>query len=662
MCGITGILQLPRASRSADLAAIGRMTARLRHRGPDADGSWCDRDAGIALGHRRLAIVDLTDAGRQPMLSKSGRFVISFNGEIYNHLSLRQELQGYGHSFAGSSDTEVLLAMIERWGLETALNRSNGMFAIGLWDRQSRILHLARDRMGKKPLYVARTRDAVAFASELKAIAAFPDFVPEINPRAVAEFLAQGWLPDEHCIWRNVFKLPPGSILSFSAGDLLVLRDAAELRARTYSWWSLVDVAMNGRKTPAPADDRQLVSHLDDLLHQAVGARMVADVPIGLFLSGGIDSSTIVALMQSQSTRPVRTFTIGFGEPTFDEAAHAAAVAHHLGTDHTELRLTPADARAVIPELPCVWDEPFADESQIPTLLLSRLAREDVTVVLSGDGGDECFGGYSRHLLTARLASFLNSNGPLRRTAALGVGLLARGLREDIADALPLPNHLRRMIQGDRIYRLAQLFRGNDADEMYRQSMRLSELKLGPEQTVSDSGKVPPFNDLLSDFIVRDMIGYLPGDILVKLDRASMATGLEARCPILDHRVVEFSWRLPNTAKVRQGQGKWILRQVLSRYLPRHLIDRPKQGFDVPIGAWLKGPLRSWAADLLSEPRLRCQGLLDARAAQSCWLDHLSGRRDHSRPLWAILMLQSWLDTMVEPRTSGPADILEPAQ
>jgi asparagine synthase (glutamine-hydrolysing) len=366
--------------------------------------------------------------------------------------------------------------------------------------------------------------------------------------------------------------------------------------------------------------------------------------------------------MQSQSTRPVRTFTIGFGEPTFDEAASAAGVARYLGTDHTELRLTPADARAVIPELPCVWDEPFADESQIPTLLLSRLARRDVTVVLSGDGGDECFGGYSRHLLSARLAFLLNSNGPLRRMAAAGMWLLARGLREDIAGALPVPSHLRRMIQGGRINRLAQLFSGNDADEMYRQTMRPSELQLTPEQTITDSGKVPPLNDLLSDFIVRDMIGYLPGDILVKLDRASMATSLEARCPILDHRVVEFAWRLPNAAKVRHGQGKWILRQVLNRYLPHHLIDRPKQGFDVPIGAWLRGPLREWAADLLSEPRLRRQTFLDARRVQSCWLDHLNGRRDHSRTLWAVLMLQSWLDTMVERRTSGSADILEPVQ
>lgn len=662
MCGITGILQTPYASRSADLAAIGQMTARLRHRGPDGDGCWSDGDAGVALGHRRLAIIDLTDAGRQPMFSHSGRLVITFNGEIYNYRSLRQELERQGQQFVGNSDTEVLLAMIERWGLETALRRSNGMFAVGLWDRRTRILHLARDRMGKKPLYVARTRNAAIFASELKAIAAFPDFRPEINSRAVAEFLERGWLTDEHCIWRDVFKVPPGSILSFGTADLMALQDGAALRARAHHYWSLADIAGNGRATPASAGDPQLVSHLDCLLRQAVGQRMAADVPLGLFLSGGIDSSTVAALMQSQSTRPVRTFTIGFDESTFDEAANAAAVARHLGTDHTELRLTPAEAREVIPMLPQTWDEPFADESQIPTLLLSRLARRDVTVVLSGDGGDECFAGYFKHLLTARLAPLLNSNRRLRKIAAASVALLGRGLRDSVADALPLPDRLRRRIQGDRINRLAYLLGSDDVDQMYRRTIQLSELQLTPEPTVAGSGTVPPLNDVLSDFIIRDMLEYLPGDILVKLDRASMATSLEARCPILDHRVVEFSWTLPNTAKVRHGQGKWILRQVLGRYLPRHLFDRPKQGFDVPIAAWLRGPLRSWAADLLSEPPLRHQHLLDAARVQQCWLEHLNGRRDHSRTLWAILMLQSWLETTVGYGTSRMADISEPAQ
>lgn len=662
MCGITGILQTPHASRSADLAAIGPMTARLRHRGPDADGFWSDRDAGVAFGHRRLSIIDLSDAGRQPMLSSDGRFVITFNGEIYNYKPLRQELECAGKRFIGNSDTEVLLGLIEKWGLEKALQRCNGMFAIGLWDRRNRTLHLARDRMGKKPLYVARTSNAVVFASELKAIAAFPDFHQEIDPGAVAEFLTRGWLPEDQCIWRGVFKIPPGGALSIRAEDLSVCRDAAALQERARSWWSLADVAHTGRAALATADDQQLVSQACDLLKAAVADRMVADVPVGLFLSGGIDSSTVVALMQAQSARPVRTFTIGFGERAFDETANAAAVAQHLGTSHTELRLTSADARAVIPELPTIWDEPFADESQIPTLLLSRLARQDVTVALSGDGGDECFGGYSRHVLSTRLAPLLNSNRSIRTMAAGGVALLGRGMRESVVETLRLPGWLQRMTHGDRINRLADLIGSNDVGEMYRRSTRLSELQLTRTQAGSEPDSIPPLNDLLSDFIVRDMLGYLPSDILVKLDRASMATSLEARCPLLDHRVVEFSWALPNSAKVRHGQGKWLLRQVLGRYLPRHLFERPKQGFDVPIGSWLKGPLRSWASDLLSESRLRNQHLLDVSRVQECWLQHLSGRRDFSRPLWAVLMLQSWLDSAVTSGPSRTAGVMEPAQ
>lgn len=658
MCGIAGILQSSHASRRADLAAISQMTASLRHRGPDGDGSWLDRDAGIALGHRRLAIVDLSDAGRQPMVSESGRFVITFNGEIYNHVHLRRELEREGQHFRGNSDTEVLLAMVERRGLESALRQSDGMFAIGLWDSRTRTLHLARDRMGKKPLYVAQTSGAAVFASELKAITAFPGFSAELELESVSQFLGRGWLPDDHCIWRGVFKVPPGTILSFRADDLA---SPATLRTKARPYWSLIEKAMSGRAN-SRVDDHELVDELDDLLRQAVGQRMVADVPVGLFLSGGIDSSTVVALMQSQLSQPVRTFTIGFQESGYDEAASAAAVAHHLGTDHTEFRLTPTEARAVIPELSRIWDEPFADESQIPTLLLSRLARRDVTVVLSGDGGDECFGGYSRHILTRRLGPLLNSNGALRRATATGIAFLARGLRENSVAAASIPGQLRRAIQGDRINRLADIIRGDQVDEIYWRAMRLSELQLAPVHVPSDPGMLPPLHDLLSDFILRDMVGYLPGDILVKLDRASMATSLEARCPILDHRIVEFSWTLPNTAKVRHGKGKWILRQVLDRYLPRHLFDRPKQGFDVPIGAWLKGPLRAWASDLLSRQRLRTQGLLNAALVESCWLEHLAGHRDHSRMLWAVLMLQSWLETSAVPGVFPAAESLQPAE
>ncbi|MET0722041.1 MAG: asparagine synthase (glutamine-hydrolyzing), partial [Tardiphaga sp.] len=586
----------------------------------------------------------------------------TFNGEIYNFRTLRQEIERQGHIFAGHSDTEVLLAMIEKYGLEATLRRCNGMFAIALWDRRNRILHLARDRMGKKPLYVARTPGAVVFASELKAIAAFPDFRPEIDRQAVAAFLNRGWLSEEHCIWRGVFKLPPGSILSLAARELPNLQDAASLRSQAYAWWSLVDCAMQGRNTPARGNDHELVAQTSELLHSAVADRMVADVPVGLFLSGGIDSSTVVALMQAQSSRPVRTYTIGFGERRFDEAANAAAIARHLGTDHTELRITPVEARAVIPELPAVWDEPFADESQIPTLLLSRLARQDVTVALSGDGGDECFAGYSRHLLVARLAPVLLSNRSLRNVAAAGAAALGRGLRGDMTEAAFLPDSLRRMIKGDRLQRLAHLLGGYDIDAMYQRSTEVSGLQLGVDQITAPPATIPSLNDPLSDFILRDMREYLPSDILVKLDRASMAASLEARCPILDHRVVEFSLSLPNSVRVRQGQGKWILRQVLGRYLPSRLFERPKQGFDVPVGVWLKGPLRSWAEDLLSESRLREQSLLNAAQVQTCWLEHLSGRRDHTRSLWTALMLQSWIDTTAGNRAPSVPDVLESAQ
>lgn len=661
MCGIAGILLFPGASGSARLSAIERMTGSLRHRGPDGEGFWSDQSAGIALGHRRLAIVDLTAAGRQPMLSRSGRFVITYNGEIYNFPALRRDLQALGHSFQGGSDTEVLLAGFEQWGIEATLRRTSGMFAFGLWDRGTRALHLVRDRMGKKPLYVARTLNGIVFASELKAIGAVPDFRPEVDPKAVAALVAYGWVPHEHCIWRNVFKLPPAGILSLGAEALAASPDAEALRAKARTWWSLSEVAENGRSDLCTAGDGEMAAELDRLLRQAVRERMVADVPIGAFLSGGIDSSTVVALMQAQSSRPVRTFTIAFGEAAYDESVNAAGVARHLGTDHTELRLTPADAREVIPEMPRVWDEPFADESQIPTLLVSRLARRHVTVALSGDGGDECFAGYARHFVAARLDPLFGSRLVLRRLAAAAMALLARGSRQNLVAALPLPNGVRRALQGDRLGRLAHLVAATSAREMYERMTRLSELPLtlSPEGAGPDA--TPPFDDLVSSLIFRDMAGYLPDDILVKLDRASMATSLEARCPLLDHRVIEFAWRLPTTAKVRHGQGKWILREVLARYVPPRLFERPKQGFDVPVGGWLRGPLKAWAADLLAEPRLRSQGLLDAQAVQACWQEHASGRRDRSRVLWAILMLQAWLDAHGAPAARPATEILEPA-
>lgn len=646
MCGIAGILSNPNSWNAGDPCAIVRMTDSMRHRGPDGEGFWTDRDACITLGHRRLAIIDLTDAGHQPMQSSSGRFVITFNGEIYNFLALRRQLANLGHHFRGTSDTEVLLAAVECWGLESALQRSKGMFAFGLWDRKTRTLHLARDRMGKKPLYIARTPTGIVFASELKAIRACSHIGMNLNLPAVTALLARGRIPDEHCIWSNVLKLPPAGLLSIRSHPPRELADIETLRSQIRTWWSLAEMAQKSRMDPLSGGDGQLVGQLDHLLRRAVRDRMIADVPIGAFLSGGIDSSTVVALMQVQSSQPVRTFTIAFDEQPYDESVHAASIARHLGTDHTEVRLTSADALNIVPALPEIWDEPFADESQIPTALISRVARRHVTVALSGDGGDECFAGYTRHLVIARLARLLKSNVSLRRAVASAVVQLARSSPAATTWTRALPKTASRLLQDDKLYRIGKLLAARDEGQVYDEVTRLSDLSIGPNAEPPARTCWPELDDPVACFLFRDMAEYLPSDILVKLDRASMATSLEARCPMLDHTVVEFSWRLPVDTKIRRGQGKWILRQVLARYLPRHLFERPKQGFDVPVGPWLKGPLRTWASDLLSETRLRQQGLLDAAAVQTCWQEHLSGRRNHSRVLWALLMLQAWLDTV----------------
>jgi asparagine synthase (glutamine-hydrolysing) len=651
MCGIAGILEQG-GLRPGFLVTIERMTAALRHRGPDGDGYWSDRRAGIVFGHRRLAIVDLSDTGRQPMQSQTGRYVITFNGEIYNFRLLRRELEQSGHAFRGSGDTEVLLAAIEKWGLERALLRCNGMFALALWDCKTRTLHLARDRIGKKPLYVARSSTAIVFASELKAFAAVPDLDREIDPSAVGALLARGWISDDACIWTNAFKIPPAGILSIHADAPYELPDAMTLRGQIRRWWSLPDTAYSGFASPFSDRLDDIVAELDLLLRAAVRDRMVADVPIGAFLSGGIDSSTVVALMQAQSDRPVRTFTIAFDEAAYDESDAAAAVANHLGTSHTELRLTSAEARAVIPTLPEIWDEPFADESQIPTLLVSQLARSQVTVALSGDGGDECFAGYSRYSFARRVAPLLAARPYLRTLGAAAISLLARAARGRWVGAMPLSPHLQRTLQGDRLPRVAQLL-AHGKSGLYEDLTRLSAFRLALADEPARARTDTTLTDDVAELILNDMTDYLPGDILVKLDRASMAASLEGRCPLLDHRVIEFSWRVPTALKFADGRGKWPLRRVLAQYVPQSLFERPKRGFDVPVGDWLRGPLRAWACDLLSESQLRRQGLLDAAAVQACWNDHLNGRQDHARVLWAVLMLQAWL----EKATAAPGNI-----
>lgn len=654
MCGIAGLLLTPGRADPARLAAIGPMTARLHHRGPDGDGFWHDPDAGIAFGHRRLAIVDLSEAGRQPMLSHTGRFVVTYNGEIYNATKLRRDLEQKGSVFRGHSDTEIMLAAFETFGLEQSLPQLAGMFAIGLWDRSERVLHLVRDRLGKKPLYVTMVNGALLFASELKALREFPGFAPSIDLGALAMLLRQGWIPDGGCIWQDVFKLPPGSLLSVRGADLEG-GNIERLRVQVRTWWSLADVARAGQDDPLDLTDAEAEDELDRMLGVAVGERMLADVPLGAFLSGGIDSATVVSLMQARSSRPVRTFTIGFEEAHYDEAHNASLISRHLGTDHTEFRVTAADAYRVIPLIPEIWDEPFADESQIPTYLVAHLARQHVTVALSGDGGDESFGGYARHFVPAHLGPLLRLPLALRRFAASTLQLLNGDAMEDVIAALPLPAHLRRQLARSNMQKLAVVLDTAEDAELYRCLISVTDAPASLVRAAANTDTTPALPDLVGRLMYRDMASYLPGDILVKADRASMAVSLEARSPLLDHRVVEFAWRLTSRFKVRAGKGKWLLRRVLSRYVPEALYERPKQGFNVPIGAWLKGPLRDWAEGLLDRPRIRNEGLLDTEAVRACWQDHLSGRRDRAGELWAILMLEAWLDAARNQRGQAAA-------
>jgi len=641
MCGIAGIFRSRAMSGPSGLDALPAMLDTLRHRGPDGAGVWFDRNAGIALGHRRLAIVDLSEAGRQPMHGVGGRFVASYNGEIYNFLELRAQLQARGESFRGHSDTEVMLAAFSCFGIEPALRRFAGMFAIALWDQSKRELHLVRDRLGKKPLYVAMLKGGLVFASELRAIRAFPGFDAQVDPAAVAMLLRYGWVPDHMCIWKGVFKLPPGTLLSVSADDLAGC-SAEHLRSRVEPWWSLEEKAKAAQHDLLPHGDAELVEQLDALLRTAVEQRMIADVPLGALLSGGIDSTTVVALMQAQSAARVRTFTIGFEEAGYNEAGHAERIARHLGTDHTSLRLSPAEAQIIIPDLPSIWDEPFADESQIPTFLVARLARRHVTVALSGDGGDEIFGGYRRHVMASRLGLIFGLPRPLRVAGGAALRLLRPESGGRLLRAMPIPDSIRRSLAGRDLEKLAALVSARDEASLYDNLLSLTEhpavAAAGPDFDRADAFAA----DLPGRLMYRDLSRYLPGDVLVKVDRASMAVGLEVRCPLLDHRVVEFALRLPAHTKVRGPVSKWLLRQVLRRYVPDALFERPKAGFNVPIGAWLRGPLRAWAEDVFATARRVNDGVLDQQRVAQIWREHLAGRRDRGSELWAILMFQAW--------------------
>ena len=636
MCGLAGYLALRDDRNRAPLGRIaGAMARKLVHRGPDDEGIWVDEAAGAALSHRRLSVVDLSPEGHQPMTSRSGRFVLVFNGEIYNYKSIRAELERAGESFRGTSDTEVMLAGFERWGYETTLDALNGMFAIALWDRSERRLHLARDRMGEKPLYYGVAHGAFAFASELKALRAL-GWVLETDAVAVAEYMRYGYVPAPRTIYRGISKLPPACTLTVSGtGPLPTPRE----------YWSLRDAAIHAGAQPL-SSRAELLECTHALAKEAVGLRMHADVPLGAFLSGGIDSSTVVALMQAQSSRPVRTFTIGFRETGYDEAVHAGAIARHLGTDHTELYLTPQDALDVVPLLPEMYDEPFADPSAIPTYLVSKLARSQVTVALSGDGGDELFGGYDRYHHTAALWRLTRRiPRPLRRGLAAelrpGIGLALERLLHPARSLLPA---VMRKDLAQKLSRTADFVRRDSALEAYRSLMSLWDM--GSEEVEAGAAfgehALPDDRTLVEQLMYVDALTYLPDDILVKLDRASMAVSLEFRVPFLDHRFVELSWRIPIELKTVEGSTKWPLRQVLFEHVPRELVERPKQGFAVPIGAWLRGPLKGWALDVLQGERVRQTTLLDEpRVAR--WLDeHLTGTRNWEHHLWRALMLLAW--------------------
>jgi asparagine synthase (glutamine-hydrolysing) len=652
MCGLTGFLAPGGFDAPSAELSVRRMADALVHRGPDDAGVWVDGAAGVALGHRRLAILDLSPAGHQPMASACARFVLAFNGEIYNHLELRAELEKAraAPAWRGHSDTETLLAAVAAWGLEGALTRCVGMFALALWDRQARSLSLARDRLGEKPLYYGWQGGGLLFGSELKALRAHPAFGAAVDRDVLALYLRHGYVPAPYSIYRGVYKLPPGAVLTLAADTLA---DTPAVPPAPTFYWLARDAATAPRH--AELDDASALAELERLLNQSIAGQRVADVPLGAFLSGGIDSSTVVALMQAQSSRRVQTFTIGFHEAGYNEAEHAGAVARHLGTEHTEFYVSPEQAMAVIPRLPALYDEPFADSSQVPTFLVAQLARQHVTVSLSGDGGDELFGGYHRYFWATRIWRTL---GPLphgvRSLAARALtGIPPAAWNRAFALAAPvLPARLRYANPGDRLHKLALMLGARTPQEVYR--YLVSQVKTPtewvpgatePPTVLTDAARCPVLPDFESRMMYLDQMSYLPDDILVKVDRAAMGVSLETRVPLLDHRLVEFAWRLPLHLKIRDKQGKWLLRQLLYRHVPRELIERPKMGFGIPIDAWLRGPLRDWAEDLLSEPRLTREGYFDPRPIRAQWQEHLSGRRNWAYSLWTVLMFQAWLWT-----------------
>ncbi len=642
MCGLAGFWDFKANTSKTELLAIGqKMGKAISHRGPDSEGGWCDESLGLSFSHLRLAIVDLSEAGHQPMVSRSGRSVIVYNGEIYNASELRELLSAEGCHFRGHSDTEVILEACERWGVETTCQKLIGMFAFVFWDQKTQQLFLARDRLGIKPLYWGFNQGILFFGSQLKSFKAHPKFKPEIDKEALTSYFRFGYVPTPLSIFKNIQKLSPGSILSVDRTQ----------KTHEFRFWDLQNVIIRGKEKQSKTvgNDETLIEELDLLLRDAVKRRMITDVPFGAFLSGGVDSSTVVALMQAQSDRPIKTFTIGFHEADYDEAKHAARVAKHLGTEHHELYLALNEAQTIIPDIPNWCDEPFADASQIPTYLISKLARQHVTVSLSGDGGDELFAGYNRYFVGQTFWQRIKKLPYwLRYLSACSIRQFSPNRWDSIAKIVP--NRFRPRLMGDKAHKLADILAVPNGAVFYKNLVSFWEepakLVLGGNEPMLYPWNLDAVFKHSSEFVesmqMMDTLTYLPDDILTKVDRASMAVGLEARVPLLDHRVVEFAYSLPMNVKIRNGQGKWLLRQVLNKYVPHHLIDRPKMGFGVPIDHWLRGSLREWAEHLLSLHRLESEGILNSKPIRQRWSEHLSGRKNWQHSLWSVLMFQAW--------------------
>jgi asparagine synthase (glutamine-hydrolysing) len=641
MCGVAGFWSP--GGLAADAAGIlARMTGCIAHRGPDDAGTWIDAGAGIALGHRRLSVLDLSAEGHQPMASRDGRYVMVYNGEIYNFAVLRTELEALGYRFRGHSDTEVMLAAFEQWGLAEAVGRLAGMFALALWDRRDHQLHLARDRFGEKPLYYGWQHGTLLFGSELKSLRTHPSFHASVDRDALTLYFRHNYVPAPRSIYEGIAKVDAASIVTIDRAGA----------TRSVRYWKLEDAIVRGRAAPVEGSDEELTSLVESRLRATIREEMIADVPLGAFLSGGIDSSTIVALMQAESRRPVKTFTIGFGEDAYNEAVHAQAVARHLGTDHTELYVTAEQAREVIPRLPALYDEPFGDSSQIPTFLVAQMARQHVTVALSGDGGDEAFGGYNRYFIGRRIWRTL---APVPVSVRRGVARAIHGVSPASWGAVlgaaqsVLPSRARVAHAGDRMHKLADVFASRSMGDMYRSLVSHwhdpAAMVLGGREPATLLDEPVPGLEGLSDverMMYWDARTYLPDDIMVKVDRAAMAVSLEVRAPFLDHRVMELAWQLPIRMKLRDDVGKWVVRKVLERHVPNALVERPKMGFGVPIDQWLRGPLREWAGDLLSPDRLRREGYLRPEVVQVKWEEHQAGTRNWQYLLWDVLMFQAW--------------------